>query len=118
MGNLQRQIADIKKTLAVSTAESIMRFRNLEMDMTELRKGAEEQAARFRRVETGLTEMRQALEDESQVQQAALGALLDLVLEHTQAAASKAEVEAHSKVLQEILERVARLEEQRRPPAA
>lgn len=78
-GNLQRQIAGIKQQLAVSTAETVARFRKVETDLTELRKGAEEQASRFRTVEVGMGELRQAVEDESKIQQSALDQLLDLV---------------------------------------
>jgi len=79
VGNLQRQIAGIKQQLALSPAETVARFRKVEADLTELRKGAEEQATRFRKVEDGMVGLRQAVEDEAKVQQSALDQLLDLV---------------------------------------
>lgn len=101
MSNLKKQLAGIKQQLIMSSAETVARFRKVETDMAELRQAAEEQA---------------------KVQLTAIESLIDLVVEHTQEAASKAELEASKAELEAqlkgLVHRVTLLEQQSRPPAA
>lgn len=101
MSNLKRQVAEIQKRLAVSHAEMIARLKKSETDFEELRTVVE-------RLATGQKELRQAFEDQSNVQQAALEQLLELVAEDQARQDSR---------LDAVEERVTRLE-QDRPPAA
>ncbi|MBI3926373.1 MAG: hypothetical protein HY319_12605 [Armatimonadetes bacterium] len=106
MSNLKKRVQQIQQQLAVSTAETIARFKEVR---TEFKAGL---SALEEKVDQGFTKLESALTMQGERSQEALGELLDLIIAHGEEQDRKTEA-----ALADHEARLKRLEEHQ-PPAA